>query len=700
MTRKDQEKSLSQRSKYFRNKENLIFILVPASLFVFMLFRLTEIHAFYQVWLDPVYAYLMNGLTFALGSNDIGLTGHPGTPLQLLIALLIRIWAVFRGPADLAIDVLTHPESYLYFITLVLIALNCIALWFLGVAANRFLKNRSLSMIVQLAPLLVFQLVNFLPVAACETVVVFASLAIVSGLLLYEMQENRQRFWLIWVAFFSALMMATKISTAAMLILPFLFFAKNKQRVTFAFLTLAMAVLFVLPVWEKLSDFTGFLAQMATHTGQYGSGEAKLFDAAIYLRSLGRMMTKEWTFSLHVLLIPIGWLVIFRRKLKGQLSRFYLALSVATFLQMAVVARHYSFHYLMPVFSLAMPLHVIFWFKVFSKEIETWRPRLLSLVAIILVAGVFARLVWKNHFSSEIVNPVNHTSETIQKEFRGKYIVLTDFSNGFAMIDPALRFGYSYCGATAKIRYLPILASHYPENYFWNIREEFSNLNGNLLASDIFSNREKVYLYANAGDCLTSRQKIAEMVELSGISGFLQLKDVFRNEESGDMIVEAKADTAQVRKFSYPKLTVETNMDELTPDHESFRSNYVDFVFKGGSMQSDRFARSGKFSLLLTKSGPFGGNISMPVKSGKRFKAEFWQRSSDGKQALVVAAASLNDIFYKTSSLGQNNSEEWTRSELNIALPVDFAEDVLNFYLYNPSSDSVWIEDFSLKVFE
>lgn len=682
------------------NRKNLVFWIVPALLFVFMLFMLMEINAFYQVWLDPVYGYLMNGLTFALGSNDIGLTGHPGTPLELIIALLIRIWAVFRGPADLAIDVLTHPESYLYFITLVLIALNGIALWFLGVAANRFLKNRSLAVIVQLAPLLVFQLVNFMPVAACETVVVFASLAIVSGLLLYEMQENQQRFWLIWIAFFSALMVATKISTAMMLILPFLIFAKNKQRVTFAFLTFALAVLFVLPVWEKLSDFTGFLAQMAAHTGQYGSGEAKLFDATIYLRSLGRMMIKEWTFSLHVLLIPIGWLVIFRRKLKGQLPRFYLALSVATLLQMAVVARHYSFHYLMPVFAMAMPLHLLFWAKVFQDKIESWSPRMVAFAVMILVAGVFGRLVVKNNFSAGIVNPENRTSEMIRKQMPGNYVIVNDYKNGFALPEPALRFGLAYCGPTAKAKYAPILAAHYSGNYCWNQREGFTDWTGSRLATDVFAGHPKNYLYANAGSCDDSRQKLDEMINSSGVAEFLTIREAFLNEQSGEMILEAKVDTAKLRKLNRPVLSVETNMEELTDDRGFFRSNNPDFAFRVGGAWSGQKARNGAHSLLLTPSAQFGGNISIPTKFGRRFKVEFWQHSSDKRQALVVASASKSEVFYKTSALGQNTPEGWTRTELNVSLPANFQEEILNFYLYNPTSDSVWIDDLSLKVFE
>src|SRR3989339_1738006 len=149
---------ISGVGKYFQARRNLVFVVVPLMLFVLMLFRVAEIHFYFQGWYDPVYAYLTNGLTFALGSNDIGHTDHPGTPLQLFIALLITIVGWIRGANDLATDVLTHPESYLRIVTIALIAINCTMLWMLGLFAHKKLQNRNMAVVLQLLPLLSFQL--------------------------------------------------------------------------------------------------------------------------------------------------------------------------------------------------------------------------------------------------------------------------------------------------------------------------------------------------------------------------------------------------------------------------------------------------------------------------------------------------------------------------------------------------------------
>jgi len=373
---------------------------------------------------------------------------------------------------------------------------------------------------------------------------------------------------------------------------------------------------------------------------------------------------------------------------------------VATVLQVLVVARHYSFHYLMPVFALLMPLHGYFWIQLFREKIAALSPRIVSLVMIMLVIGVFTRLIVLNDFDTEITNSVDKTTQAAQSQWKGRYIILTDHNNDAAFIEPALRFGLSYAGNSMKLRYKPILASVYGGNYLWNSREGFSDWRGNYLAQEIFSANDKIYLYANTESCEVSTVKIAEMIDLVGMSKFVKLENVYLNEKKGEVIAMAMVDTAQLGKFNQPKLTLETGMEELTTDGDQLKSNKAEYTFKGGNLQSGRFARSGNKSYLLTASDQFGLNISIPVSVGRRYMIEFWQRSSDQKQALVVATVSKSEMFYKTSIQGANNPGEWTRSELNVALPANFPEPNIHFYLYSPSSDSVWVDDFRLSVFE
>jgi hypothetical protein len=661
---------------------------------------IAEIHFYYQRWYDPVYAYLMNGLTFALGSNDIGHTDHPGTPLQIFVALFVTIIGWMRRSHDLAQDVLSHPESYLRVITIALIILNCIMIWLIGVFSFRNLKSRNLAVVMQLIPLFTFQLINFMPVVDCESVISLLSIAIAACILLND-SKNEDRFkLLVIIAMLSALSVATKISSISILIVPFFFFEKIKSKTSYLLLSLVFILLFISPVIDKLGNFTGFIGKIATHTGKYGSGDAKLFDATIFFQSIKLMLLKEFPFTLHLLLLPVGWIVIRNRNIKGSLKRLYVGITIATIFQVILVGRHYSFHYLMPVFALFMPLQGYFWIQFFRERINRIPARTVSLVVIIMVVAVFGRLIVRNKFEKGITNPVETTSQAIKSELKGKYIILSDYNNGCAFIEPALRFGYCYSGNSMKARYAPILAAVYPENYIWNSRDGLLDWTSSYIPSDIFSRNPQIYIYANAGECKVSMAKIAEMVDQVGMSEFVKLKKVYQNERSGEVIALAIADTTNIIKQSQPRLVIETSMEELATDGENVKSNMEEYVFRGGKLRSDKFARSGNKSILLEGTNQFGLNISIPVYKGKRYKVEFWQRSSNQKQALAVASATQSELFYKTSNQGENKSGLWTQSELNVVLPEKFSEPNVQFYLYNPASDSVWIDDFRLMIFE
>jgi hypothetical protein len=539
-----------------------------------------------------------------------------------------------------------------------------------------------------------------LPVVACEAVITLLSFAIASCIILYDSREEDRLKLVVIIALLSALSVATKISAISLLIVPFFFFEKKKSKVIFVLLSVAFTILFISPVIDKLGNFTGFIGKIATHTGKYGSGDAKLFDATIFFQSIKLMVLKEFPFTFHLLLLPVGWIVIRKRNIKGSLKRLYIGITLATVFQVVLVGRHYSFHYLMPVFALFMPLHGYFWIQYFREKINIVSTLTVFLVTIIMVIAVFGRLIVKNKFEKGITNPVEKTSQVVKSELKGKYIILSDFTNGSAFIEPALRFGYSYSGNSMKMRYAPILAAVYPENYIWNDRDGLFDWNSSYIPSAIFAKNPQLYIYANGGQCEGSMLKITETIDKMGMSEFVKLKNIYQNEKSGEVIALAIADTAKIIKLSQPRLVIETSMEELSTDKENVKSNVEGYVFRGGKLRSEKFARTGNTSILLTRKDQFGLNISIPVSKGKRFKVEFWQRSSDQKQALAVASAAQSDLFYKTSAQGENKPGEWVRSELNFALPENFTDPNVQFYLYNPASDSVWIDDFRLMVFE
>ena len=90
---------------------------------------------------DPAYQYLFNGAGLMKGYNPSHVD-HPGTPVQILTGLIsITSWSVARLFALTALpfpaSIAANPEEYLRVIMTVFLAMNCMAIYWLGTAIAR-----------------------------------------------------------------------------------------------------------------------------------------------------------------------------------------------------------------------------------------------------------------------------------------------------------------------------------------------------------------------------------------------------------------------------------------------------------------------------------------------------------------------------------------------------------------------------------
>jgi len=701
MKNKSQLNRIIQERIFTSINSNAFFVVVPVLFLIFMFFRMMSIHFFYQEWYDPVYSYLMNGLTFALGSKDIGHIDHPGTPLQLFCAGVIKITSLFRGISDndLTNDVIHNPELYIRIISWSLICINCAFLWLVGFIAFKRFGNRLMALGLQLLPLLSIEMVKYMPIVACESVIIFSSFAIVALLILYNIGTKRNYYLIIAIAFFSALSVSTKISSLVILVVPFFFLKGGKERLTYLFLTILIIFIFISPVISKMGNTISFIKQIFTHSGQYGSGKETIIDWGIYFLSLKKIVLKDIFFTLHLILLFVGWIFIARLKVNGLLRRLYIGLTLATTFQVIVVSRHYGFHYLIPVFALIMPLHGYFWMCFFHDKIVLLSPRVITLIIIIIIPAVFIRMVIKNEFQKGIVTHVEKTAQLVKDEMKTPFIILTENNSGGIFIEPALHFGLAYSGASIRNDYTKVVDKYYHGNYRWNSREGFCDWERSYLPVDLFAKFGKVYLYERNFKSEVPMEQILKMVDQTGMTDFLILEKVYENKYTHETIAMALVDTLTLKKKQVPALNIVTNAEQLSVDGKEILSTDTRFNFKGGELSSVQYAFSGEKSVMMTPISPYGLNLVIPTMEGKKFKAEIWQRNLKGIQAHIVASSKSNGIFYKASTLTDNRQGDWGKSELTFILPDDYPEKEIVFYVWNPSKDTIWVDDFSISVF-
>ena len=283
---------------------------------------------------DPDYAYLANSLVLTLFQAPRH-TDHPGTPLQMLGAIVIWVGHFVRSllnpalPKDATTDVLTDPEPFLHLINFALLLLTAIALFAVGRATYRLSRNLLLALIVQASPFLMMKThLSGEPSRVSPDVLVFCIsqiLALVLIRYLYTEGAGRTRRFALQLGSVIGIGMATKVTFIPM----FLFFLlprgwKNKVwAVGSMLLTFLLATL---PIITEYGRMLRWLTGIATHTGAYGGGDVGLVDPATIEHNAYLLVTHNLVFFgllLTATIASIGFAVLWRLgkiRLRGELQ--------------------------------------------------------------------------------------------------------------------------------------------------------------------------------------------------------------------------------------------------------------------------------------------------------------------------------------------------------------------------------------------
>lgn len=311
---------------------------------------------------DPAYPYLLNGLNLATGHVPAHVD-HPGTPVQLLVAVVLRAAHLVAGRGALADDVVARPERYLAIAGWVLMVLAAGALALAGRAAWRATGSTVAGLAAGLLP-------GLMPVVAAHVVhvkpepVLVALGALLAVRTLRTLEPGPAQRPASDAAAFGVLVglaVACKVSSAPLAALPLLLLRGRALRLRFAAVAAGTAALATLPAWPAMGHFRQFLLGIATHAGQYGSGRPTLLDRGEYLAGL-RALATDAAGALTLAIMAAGGLVALalarraRRQGEGAAARVRDALAAVIAAQAAsflLVARHAAAHYLLPALVLS-----------------------------------------------------------------------------------------------------------------------------------------------------------------------------------------------------------------------------------------------------------------------------------------------------------------------------------------------------------
>jgi len=357
--------------------------LVPASFFYIhsQLFPPPAVHAFYG---DPDYGYLLNSLLIVCGLAPAHID-HPGTLLQLLGALVIRLkyfWG-HPGGADIVSAVLLAPYEYLRLISEVMIAILAGAALLFGLGLNRLGYSLLVAMIAQSAPL-------WLPDAWIYSVHVSPEILIpvvgfgVAYLLLrircLNHCSNKE------AAILGALLgagLALKMNMLPLLIFVLVPSERRSRLIAIAAVPCAFVVS-TIPIWPRYGALFDWLERITTHQATYGTGNAGWFPAVSVLASNFALLIQENpAFFYLLILLPI---VAAASHLKRSSDRRLLVCCwVALIVLFSMVMKQVATRYLLPstaVWAVLVPL-------IMSQNRYPGRHVLRAITVLILAAAIF-----------------------------------------------------------------------------------------------------------------------------------------------------------------------------------------------------------------------------------------------------------------------------------------------------------------------
>lgn len=677
----------------FNNR--LLFLLIPLVLVFLLLIRKEIIHYFFMWNHDPSYAYLINGLNIANGTFSIGHYDHPGTPLQILIAIVLKVVFWITGEGDITTHVLDNTEFYLSCISYFLIGINAIAIYFIGNLYFKATKSVHLAILIQCSPFLSKHCILFMPMVMTEALFPLLLLLIITVTFIYiEKPTEKSGIKILSLGIIAGVAFATKISVVLILLLP-LFIIRpflNKLK----YLSYALITFFVttLPIIQHYHKFTIWIKNLITHSGRFGSGSNTIIDSHIYLENLKQTFTTQWVFTFLILMFfvfqIIFWINCRKLKNKSYLNT-YSIINLLIVFNILLVAKHYSFHYLIPVQLLFVPQIILIlrmvgeykWMKDLVKS-----PKLISHIVLILfiLFLIFYNLpkpLNKERYQTSGLESIDFISKNLSNK---PVIIEIPQRTSIPFIEVGLFFGSTYAGEIRNT-YFDYFYHKFPHSYFYNASlERIYNWKGEITSIDLSETYDTIYYYTNAKTASGGNLLAQEFIKDSLL--------VYYNDKTGDRIYKLVIDNRYSKSFML--FSARCDMEMIHQDSIHFVTNDSLRFFSNIHMRNSDKSYSGNYSVKFNPSDLYGPLTNIKVHTGDIIKLSFY-RYPEKSNAVLVASLQNSSAFYKAANMGRNVTDNWERVELNFIVPKTINDSVLKVYAFVPGNEETFIDDFEIK---
>ena len=490
------------------SKKLPLLLITPILTLLLNVAIVVERNPFYASWSDPTYDYFFNGLNLASGHFKAGHADHPGTTLQIYSGMTIKFFHWFRSEENIVKDVIANPEWYLFRIGLTSCLLISICIFLAAWMMMYFTGNIFYSLLIQITHLISILAIFFSQNLMTEFILVTTGLLIAPLIVAYSFTKDKRRGQKIIVlaAVLGGIMIAGKISSFPVVVM-WVIIGKNLKHKGIYILTAFISfIVFTFPGWHYAPQFFGWIKNMATHTGHYGQGDAGFANWNEFFNNLLIIVQDNWIFTftfffISIILIRAGInysqnSIIISQKTGNKSvglphTRTLFGIWIAILLQVFLVSKHYTSHYLIPVHLLVIPAWIIlinvYFIKIIPAYTFKWIPLLFTIFLLVKAVRLY-------NFAPGLKQPAKLLLNIV-KPYQYDLLLL-DCGITSPFPQPALFFGVNYTGDQAPL-YFTELEKNYKDFYF--VRPGLEKLNGwrtEVLPEDVLKNNMQILYYS------------------------------------------------------------------------------------------------------------------------------------------------------------------------------------------------------------
>jgi hypothetical protein len=497
---------------------------------------------------DPEYIHFLSGMCISTGQFSQANIDHPGSGLQVLLAIVFRLVYLFRGKTyPFFEDAMINSDMYLAVGNLIITLLLSATLLWAGYKTLKITKNIVYALVIQSSPLLINIWCEIFGRIYPELLFVIPVLILQVQLLkeIYRENEGSSIGDILTYSFGIALGMSLKMTFLPFIFLPLIILNPIKRKMQFVVASSLIFLLIALPVTLQLERFWNWMKGIFIHSGGYQSGEKNIINKDLFVENFKNIISSEKTFFIifAVLIVSFIALTVFRPKIKTERKKLILinsGLLVVVLLITFIVSKQFAERYFIPAllfFPFLMILiqeNVMHYF--YKKSI---RIALSTVMCFITLFFIYRQLPYIQIVSEGIgiqMQARNQTRSFINTLPEDAYTVIVTQDYGCPYHEYAIM--YSFCVAGGGWPgYKEKLNRIYPNRYFYFTWDNTIKLWGDEFnPKEISESGKPLYLYLEQNKEELYTRTIQKLLE--NHPEFVAKKELlFENKKNGEGIM-------------------------------------------------------------------------------------------------------------------------------------------------------------------